>query len=293
MKAKSPHLKADFALVAVTFIWGSTFVVVKNALVDISPLLFLALRFSIASIALGFILGPKIRRGGSIVYSLKGGVLAGIFLWSGYALQTFGLIYTSPSKAGFLTGLAIPMVPLFTALLYWKPPRLVELTGIGAAAAGMAMMTLNGRGIFEIGRGDLLVIGSAVTWALHIVTVGHFAVKGNTAVLSLSQIAFAAVLSVSTFWWAEPARVSWKPAVWLALTITSLFATAFAFSVQTWAQQFSTPTRTALIFALEGVFAWITSFVLTGELLSMRATFGAALILSGILLVELKKAPEG
>jgi drug/metabolite transporter (DMT)-like permease len=287
--ARAPHLKADLALVAVTFIWGSTFVVVKTALADISTLLFLALRFGIATIALLFILGPRARQAGRLAYSLKGGALAGILLWAGYVLQTFGLIYTSPSKAGFLTGLAIPMVPLFTALFYWKAPRLVELTGVGAAAIGMSLMTLNGA-ILHIGRGDLLVILSAVAWALHIVTLGHFAEKGDTALLSLAQIAFAALLSLATFWWAEPARVAWKPAVWFALTITSLFATALAFSVQTWAQQFSTPTRTALIFALEGVFAWLTSFVLTGELLSPRATFGAGLILAGILLVELRKS---
>lgn len=290
------HRGADLALIGVTFIWGSTFVIVKDALSDISPLLFLVLRFSLASVALALILGPGIRATrsaakGSIAYSLKGGLLAGVFLWSGYALQTFGLMDTSPSKAGFLTGLAIPMVPLFAALIYRKPPRSIELTGIAVAASGMALMTLQS-GALEISRGDLLVILSAVTWALHIVTLGHFAVRGNTAILSISQIAFAAILSASTFWWVETVRVSWTPAVWVALVVTSIFATALAFSVQTWAQQFSTPTRTALIFALEGIFAWLTSFVLTGELLSRRATFGAALIVSGILLVEVKKAPS-
>jgi drug/metabolite transporter (DMT)-like permease len=153
----------------------------------------------------------------------------------------------------------------------------------------MALMTLQGDAL-RIGFGDFLVILSAVTWALHVLTIGHFAAKASSAFLSLAQVTTAALLSLTTFGWAEPVRVAWKPQVWFALGVTSLFATAFAFSIQTWAQQFSSPTRTALIFALEGIFAWLTSFVLTGELLTLRATFGAGLILTGILLVELNKA---
>lgn len=287
MRKKTAHLQADLALVAVTFIWGSTFVVVKNALEDISTLLFLALRFSLAAVALACILGPRVRAAGRLAYSIKGGVIVGFFLWCGYVLQTIGLRYTSPSKAGFLTGLAIPMVPLLAALAYRKAPRWIELTGVGVAAVGMGLMTLRAD-VFEIGRGDLLIVCSAVAWAVHIVSLGHFAEKGNVAAIALTQIAVSALLSLFACTWMEPARVSWTPAVWFALLVTSLFATALAFSVQTWAQKHSTPTRTALIFALEGVFAWLTSFFLTGELLPARAVFGAGLILSGILLVELK-----
>lgn len=279
---------AELALVGVTFIWGSTFVVVKNALGDVSTLLFLALRFSAATIALAVIFGPKAVRAGNFSHNLRGGALAGLLLWAGYVLQTFGLLYTTPSKAGFLTGLSIPMVPLLGILIYRKLPRRMEIIGIAVAATGMGLMTIQ-RGAFQIGAGDLLVVFSAVAWALHVHTLGHFAARGSIATLSLTQIAVAGLLSLATFWWAEPMRVTWTSNVFFALAITSLFATALAFSVQTWAQQFSTPTRTALIFALEGVFAWLTSFVLNGELLSRRAAVGACLILSGILMVEWKR----
>ncbi len=95
-------------------------------------------------------------------------------------------------------------------------------------------------------------------------------------------------MGAATFWWTEPVRIHWSAALITALVITSLFATALAFSIQTWAQRWTNPTRTALIFATEPVFAWITSFLLLGEMLSRRAGVGAALILGGILMVELK-----
>jgi drug/metabolite transporter (DMT)-like permease len=110
----------------------------------------------------------------------------------------------------------------------------------------------------------------------------------NIGVFLVAQIATGAAVGAATFWWAEPVRIQWSVPLITALAVTSLFATALAFSIQTWAQRWTSPTRTALIFALEPVFAWITSFLLLGEVLSRRAGVGAALILAGILMVELK-----
>jgi drug/metabolite transporter (DMT)-like permease len=119
-------------------------------------------------------------------------------------------------------------------------------------------------------------------------TTGRFAGQINMGVFTVTQIATGAAMGAATFWWTEPVRIQWTPALFAALAVTSLFATALAFSIQTWAQRWTSATRTALIFALEPVFAWITSFLLAGELLSGRATVGAALILCGVLMVELK-----
>jgi drug/metabolite transporter (DMT)-like permease len=144
------------------------------------------------------------------------------------------------------------------------------------------------RDILDIGRGDLLVAGCAVAYAFHIVILGRFAGSLNAGLLAVGQIATAAVLSSATFWWAEPVALKWSASVWIALAVTSLLATALAFSVQTWAQRWSSATRTALIFSMEPVFAWATSYLVAGELLSRRGVAGAVLILAGILLVELK-----
>jgi drug/metabolite transporter (DMT)-like permease len=222
--------------------------------------------------------------------SLRAGLLAGLCLFSGYVLQTFGLKYTSASKTGFITGLYIPLVPLFSSIIYKKIPQMWELCGVAAAFAGMALMTIQ-TDLMDVNKGDLLVAGCAVVYAFHILLLGRFAGSANLGVLIVAQIATGMGVGAGTFWWAEPVRIQWTANVWIALIVTSLLATAFAFSVQTWAQRFSSPTRTALIFSMEPVFAWATSYVLAGEVLSRRGTVGAVLILAGILLVELKPKP--
>ncbi|HVX67154.1 MAG TPA: DMT family transporter, partial [Bryobacteraceae bacterium] len=138
-----------------------------------------------------------------------------------------------------------------------------------------------------IDKGDLVTVACAVAFALQILLVGHFVPKFGFQALTLVQVTTAAVLGAGTFWWIETPEVRWTPGLIAAVAITGLVATAFAFSSQSWAQQHTTPTRTALILALEPVFAWGTSFVVSGELLSTRATVGAGLILAGILIVEL------
>lgn len=287
--AKPRVWQADLALVATALIWGATFVLVKQALEDVSTLLFLSLRFTLATAALGVVFRPlpsKLAGGRAL---LGGGVLAGSCLFSGYVLQTVGLRYTSASKSAFLTGLSIVMVPLLGALVRGKAPRRREALGVAAATAGMGLMTLEGD-LPGVNIGDVLTVCCAVGFAAHILVVGHYAPRLSFQGLSLMQVATAAALATGSFWWVEMPVIRWRAGVAAALVVTGLLATALAFSIQAWAQQYTTPTRTALIFALEPVFAWLTSFLVAGEVLSLRASLGALLILGGILLVELKPA---
>ena len=281
--------KADLALAGNTVIWGATFVLVKSALADISPLVFLALRFGLAAIALLLLF----RRGWTRDWiQLLWAALVGFFLFSGYLLQTFGLQFTSAPKSAFLTGFTSVLVPLLAALVYKTRPQASELLGVLVAVAGLGLMTLEGPmgsiSFASLNRGDLLTIGCAIAFAAHIVTLGHYSGRISFEMLSISQVATAAVLGISLCWWAEPPRLVWRPAVVYAIIVTGLLATALAFTVQAWAQQHTSSTRTALIYTLEPVFAWLTSYLVVGEGLSSRAAAGAALILSGVLLVELK-----
>ncbi len=288
MKNPPSRLRADLGLVLIALIWGSTFVLVKRALDDISTVLFLALRFSLAAVALWFTFRG---RGSHYPRSRKtewqGGLVVGALLFAGYLFQTTGLKYTTPAKAGFITGFYIPLVPLVGAVVYRRAPVISELIGVVLATVGMALMTV-GASVFDIARGDLLVLGCAFAYAFHILALGHFSKRLSYESLSLNQVATCAMLSLASFWWIETPRLVWSWPVITALAVTSLLATALSFSIQSWAQQFTTPTRTALIFSLEPVFAWITSFLLEGERLSARAATGAVLILVGILTVELK-----
>jgi drug/metabolite transporter (DMT)-like permease len=278
--------KADAALAFNTLIWGSTFVLVKAALGQISPVLFLALRFSVAVLALLVLFrGPG--KGPFTWKAALGGSLCGVFLFSGYLLQTLGLRVTSAPKSAFLTGLTSVVVPLLASLVYKTRPQVSEVAGVLVATVGLGLMTLEGS-IGAIGRGDVLTLLCAIAFAAHIVAVGHFSERMSFEFLAVTQVGTAAVLGSSLFWWAEKPHIEWRPAVVFAVLITGLLATAFAFTILSWALQYTTSSRAALIYMLEPVFAWITSYLLVGEGLTGRAAAGAVLILSGVLAVEMK-----
>jgi drug/metabolite transporter (DMT)-like permease len=283
--------RAELALVGNAAIWGATFVLVKGALGNISPALFLALRFSVATVAL-LALFRGVWQGPVSWKALVGGGLTGIFLYSGFLLQTLGLRLTSPPKSAFITGLSTVMVPLLAALVYKLRPQVSEVVGVLVATAGMGLMTLEGD-IGSVGRGDWLTFACAIAFAAHIVTLGHFSEQMSFELLSVLQVGSAALAAVLLSRWVETPQVQWRPMVVWAIIITGLLATALAFTVQAWAQHYTTSTRTALIFALEPVFAWMTSYFITGESLSGRAAAGAALILSGVVLVEMKPFNSG
>jgi len=284
---RPPQWRADLALALVALVWGGTFVLVKDALESVSPVLFLGLRFSAATMALGilFILKPSGPAGAARHWG--GGIITGTLLYFGYLLQTLGLRLTTPAKSGFITGLYIVLVPLASAFVYKKAPQLSEVIGVTIAATGLGLMTNSGWAL-EMGKGDLLTLGCAVVFALHIMVLGYYSRRMEFEWLTLLQIGTCAAIGLASFWWVETPVLRWSRQVFIAIAVTSLLATALAFTVQTWAQQYTTPTRTALIFALEPVFAWATSFMLTSEVLSRRAAVGALCILAGILLVELK-----
>jgi drug/metabolite transporter (DMT)-like permease len=290
--------KAELALVANAVIWGTTFVLVKAALGYISTALYLAVRFSLATAAL-LVIYRDIWKRPVPWKSLAAGGFTGALLYSGFLLQTVGLQLTTPSKSAFITGLSTVMVPLLAALVYKNRPQVSEVVGVLVATVGMGLMTLEGGAgsglgskvgsiVGSIGKGDWLTFGCAIAFAAHIVTLGHFSKRMSFQLLTVTQIGAAAVAALALFPWIETPRVQWQPVVIWAIIITALLATALAVTIQAWAMRYTTPTRSALIFALEPIFAWITSFCLTGESLSGRATAGAALILSGVILVEMK-----
>jgi drug/metabolite transporter (DMT)-like permease len=276
--------RADLALVFNTIIWGSTFVLVKRALDDASALLFVAIRFSVATLVMCYVFRRRwtLRSGPP-----PGGILAGVCLFGGYAFQTLGLKLTTPSKAAFLTGLSVVMVPLLSSLVYRVYPHTSEAIGVVIATVGMGLMTLHGSA-GGVALGDTLVILCALAFAAHIVVLGHYSKMATFEPLAVWQLGTTAVLALAGFWWIEKPFFHPSPMLWLALLVSSLLSTALAFTVQTWAQQVTTATRAALIFALEPVVAWLFAFVIMGERLPPKAVLGAVLILAGIVVAELK-----
>jgi drug/metabolite transporter (DMT)-like permease len=288
-----PRLKADLALIFIAAVWGSTFVLVKEALDSASTMLFLTIRFGVAALALALLYRRRAApKPGARRRELLAGALVGFCLFTGYFFQTLGLKYTTAAKAGFITGFYIALVPFLSAALYRRVPHPSEVVGAAMATVGIGLMASPSLR-FDIAAGDLLVLASTVAYAFHIVVLGHFSTEMSYEGLSVNQIACGALLGLVSFWWIEEPHIVWNASVIVALAVTSLVATALAFSIQSWAQQFTTPTRTALIFALEPVSAWIASYLLRGEVLAARAVVGAGLILAGILLVELKPVGWG
>jgi len=284
MRPASPRLRAEFALASVAFLWGATFVVVKGALDDISTFLFLAIRFSLASLLLAFWLRARLFRRSPVAW--RGGALCGVLLFLGYALQTTGLHWTTASNSAFITGLYVVLVPLLASLVYRLRPRMLELAGAALAAAGTAL--LSGGLPADWNRGDLLTAGCAVAFAAHILAVERYSRRMDFERLSLMQIVSVAVLSWAAAAWIEPARIVWTPRLVWALATTSVLATALSFVLYTWAQGQTSAARAALIFALEPVFAGVVAWAAAGERWTAATLAGAALILAAIVLVELK-----
>lgn len=287
------QLAADTALLLVTAIWGATFVMVQDAVTGYPVFAFLALRFALATaILLPFFWRSdrpstfERRRDAWLP-----GIAVGLALFVGYTLQTFGLRFTTPAKAGFITGLSVVIVPLGQALLLRRAPGRGPLIGVALATLGLALLSLDAD--LSIGLGDALVFGCALSFAAHILLVGRFAPVWPPLRLATVQIATVAVASgAMTLAVARPA--GWPPAnVWFAAAFTGLLATSLAFWVQSRAQQATSPTHTALIFAAEPVFAGLFSFLLIGEVLGPRQILGSALIVAGMLAAELVKGREG
>ncbi len=293
------RLKADLALVTCTVLWGVTFVMVKNALADASVFAFMALRFSLATVLMGAIFWTAVRQ--LTLAEVWAGAQIGFFMFTGYAFQNGGLLRTTPSKAGFITGFSVVVVPVLLALFWGRRINRWVWAGAFAALVGLYYLTVPQAGLTGLNLGDALVFLCAVLFALHIIFVGRYSSHHSVGALSFLQVATTAALTLlalplfaATGW--ETPRLHWNAALVAAILITAVLATAVCFSVQVWAQQHTTPTHTALIFSLEPVFAAITSYILLHERLGRRAGFGAALILLGILVAELKgptqAAPE-
>jgi drug/metabolite transporter (DMT)-like permease len=287
-------LKADLSLMFCSLIWGATFVVVKSGLNHASPFLFLAVRFTIAAMLMA-VFRPKatsrIQRD-----EVFAGMRLAFFMFAGYCFQTAGLQYTTAANSGFVTGSSVVLVPLLLGVFWGR--RLTKWIYAGAAGAlvGLYFLTVPVEGIRYLNRGDVLTFVAAGFYAVHIILVGEYSQEHSVSALSLIQVAGCAAMAWpltafagATRW--QVVRFNWSGELLLSILICAVFATAVAFTVQLWAQQFTSPGHAAILFALEPVFAVITSYLLLHERLSARAVKGACLVVTGILVAELLGEP--
>jgi len=293
----SVKVRAHLLLLSVVLLWGSTFVLVKDALNDISPLLYNLIRMAMASICLAVFYRNHLRR--LTRESIIGGAIAGFFLATGYQFQTSGLAYTTPSKSAFITGLTVVLVPLLSIIPALRAPgsrRPGCNAYLGALIAFLGIAILTAPGLLsgdaslitqQINLGDILSLCCALAFAFHLLSLAHFAGRMPFQQLGLLQVVFCTLFMALTSPFLQKPRFHLTPLLVIALLVGSVLGTAVAFTVQSWAQQHLAASHTALIVAAEPVFAWITSLLFLHEGLAARQTFGAVLIMAGIGLTEL------
>ncbi|MGB2670872.1 MAG: DMT family transporter [Candidatus Acidiferrum sp.] len=288
------RLRADISLAFCSLLWGATFVVVKDSLGYSSVFIFLAARFTLAALLMAAF-RPHVFRTLKREELIAGAAL-GFFMFGGYAFQTAGLQYTTPAKSGFVTGSSVVMVPLLLGIFWGRRLTFWVYAGVFAAVFGLYFLTVPVEGVSHLNRGDLLTFIAAGLYAMHIILVGDYTRRHSVAALSVLQVAACAALAwlatgfASASGW-QPARFGWQGESLAGIAICAVLATAVAFSIQLWAQQFTTSSHAAILFTLEPVFASITSYLLLRERLGNRALFGAAFVLAGILIAELLGPP--
>ena len=273
--------KADGALLFITAFWGVTFVVVKDAHGHSDAYSFIALRFAVGAAVLTVLARRSVLKR----ENLQKGALLSLFLLAGFLLQTLGLERTTPSRSAFITGLCVILVPFITLVVFRRVPRVASLFGVGLACAGLYVLTAPAGGEAGLTTGDLLTLGAALAYAIHISLTERFAPDEGAIGLVAVQLWGVALGAAACLPFVE-AHVEWTPAYVGAFLFCGLFASAMAISIQTWAQARTTAVRAALVYALEPVFAAAYSVALGYERLGGREAAGGALIIVGVLVAE-------
>ncbi|HVE94708.1 MAG TPA: DMT family transporter [Acidimicrobiales bacterium] len=289
----TPERRATLSVACAAVLFGSTFLLTKNGVEDASPSAFLAARFLGGSIA---ILGVAVARGRRH-YPSRGiagpAVACGVVLSAGYALQTIGLQYTASSTSAFITYLLVIFVALLAAILHRAVPAPTVLAGLVVATAGMWLLTGGTGGAGDaagFGRGEVLTLGCALAYAVHILLLDRYSRRFDTAWFTGLQLLVVGLLCLGPGF--AQGGYSFSASTWFAAGATGLGASAIALTLQIGGQRRLGPTRTAVLLMLEPVTAAVLGY-LVGERLGLAGGVGASLILVGIGLAEARPSPGG
>ncbi|RJO61647.1 MAG: DMT family transporter [Dehalococcoidia bacterium] len=284
-KWKSSPTIALVALLAITAVWGSTFLVVQDAVERMPVMDFLAVRFTAATLVM-LAIRPTCLRGMSRAGFMRAAGL-GVMLGMGYITQTYGLKYTSASVSGFITGMFVVLTPVMSWVLFRRGANRNTIIAVVLATVGLGLISLNG---WSVGVGELLTLVCALFFALQIVGLGEWSAKYDTYSFAVVQIGVVAVISLAI---AVPGGIALPPdgSVWGAVALTAVLATAAGFLVQTWAQSLVSPTRVAVVMTMELVFAGLFGVFIGGNQLTPRILGGAACVLAAMFISGIKTAP--
>jgi drug/metabolite transporter (DMT)-like permease len=279
---RSSPIIASVALVGVTAVWGYTFLVVQDAVASMPVMDFLAWRFLLASFVMIALRPTRLRTVTRL--ELLRGIGLGTVLGLGYIAQTYGLRYTSAAISGFITGMFVVLTPVMSWILLRRKTNRNTWMVVALATAGLALLSLNG---WSVGIGELLTLGCAIFFAIHIVGLGEWSAQYEPYTFALLQIATVGIISLIA---AIPEGIAVPPntEVWGVVAITGVLATAVAFFIQTWAQSLISATRAAVVMTMEPVFAGLFAVIIGGDQLTLRTVVGAACILAAMLIINLR-----
>ncbi len=281
--------RAEGSLIALALIWGTSHVITKDILATHSPSFYTTARFGLASIVFLIFFWRHVRR--SSPAEIRDGVLLGLCSFTGIALYVSGLVFTQVSKAGFISGLYMVFTPVVAYVIFRTQPKREHLTGLLVALAGFLLLSMPGQGLANgaesVNWGDLLVLGAAVAWAVHIAATTAFALRSDVRTLAVVQVVTVAVMALSIHLTLRQAgletrlnpidaRFLWQ------IGYMSLMVTCLAALVQTRAQKSVSSTHAAILYALEPVSSALFAYLVFGEALGLRRGLGAALILVGV-----------
>jgi len=276
--------RADVQMLLATVIWGSSYLFMKSGLASMQELNLIALRFGIAFVAAGLLFHRRLRSvdRGTL---LAGGVL-GTALFAAFVFITYGVQQTTASQAGFLISLAVIFVPILTTVLRRRLPDKRLSVSIVVAVAGLGLLTLQHE--MSLHLGDLLCIIAALVYAIYILLAGKYTPRHDPLTLGIVQLGVAALLgTVATFLFETP-QLPDTPESWASILGLGVLCSGLGYILQTFAQRHASPTRTSLIFSLEPLFAAAFAFIFQGESLTLQGYCGAALMLAGVLITEVK-----
>jgi drug/metabolite transporter (DMT)-like permease len=274
---------ADLSMLLVAVIWGSGFIVTKNILSGITPIYMVAMRFAVATLAIGIFTVPKIKH--VKASDLKGGMIIGLMLFLGFATQTIGIQYTTAGKSAFLTGTNVVMVPFISWFIYKKRPDVFAITAAVMCFIGVSLLT-SGTKLGAMAAGDLWALSCALFFALHIITTGIFVKKINPALLTLIQFVTVTILAFIAAYFIEGPMYLPTVSAMTGVLYLGVFSTCVAFFIQTSAQKHTSDTHAAIILSLESLFGTVFGIIFLSEPFTIIMAMGCLIILLAIITAE-------
>ncbi len=277
------EFKASLSLLFVTVVWGGSFPIMSKGIKFVGVYTFLTFRFLLAAAILLIFCFNRFNKINKA--TIKAGVIIGLAMFIGSALQTEGLLYTSPSKSGFLTGLNVVMVPIIIAIRKMKLPDIYTIIGVILSVIGLSLISLNGD--FSFNYGDFLTMLCALAFAMQIIWIDKYAQNIDPLLLTLIEFLVIGILSLVPAVAME--KIQFTPnsfSIW-AILYTSIFSSILAYGIQNKMQPFVSPSNAAVIYLAEPVFSAIFS-VFVGDIITLRVLFGCVIIFLSMIVVNYK-----